>query len=417
MLWRGGNLQLSKVLTALKRFFLLSESKNLLKTNSVLQKFNNKIVIITGELSGEMHAVHLVESFKKRFSFEFSAMGSTGLSLAGIDVIYDYRDISLTGISEIFSKLHHIRRAFKTIKEHIRSTKPALIILVDFPGFNLKIARFAKKLNIPVLYFIPPQIWAWKKNRIFTIKKYVDQVISVLPFEKTLYETFGINVVYVGHPFTQTVKPSLSREAFLNKVGINRREPIITIMPGSRENEIIKHMPVLLKTIDVIRKSMPQINVILPLADNIDDSALEPFKEKLGNTIVIRNHAYNALSYCDAAIVASGSVTLEAAILGTPTIVIYQISPLSYLIAKMLVKVNWISLPNIIAEKEVFPEFIQNLDAAKIAEKTLYMVHNGKEEIKRDIENIITKLGRHNSYESARDTIIAFLENRYGALS
>ncbi len=381
------------------------------------QAFNNKIFIITGELSGEMHAIHLIESFKNSFSFQFSAMGSTGLARTGADVIYDYRDISLTGISEIFSKLHHIRRAFKTIKKHILSIKPALIILVDFPGFNLKMARFAKKLNIPVLYFIPPQIWAWKKNRIFTIKQNVDQVISVLPFEKPLYETFGIHVAYVGHPFVQTVKPSLSREDFLKKSGIDRRGPIITIMPGSRENEIKKHMPVLLNTIDIIRKSAPDITVILPLADNMDENVLELFKERLGNTLVIRNHAYDALSYCDAAIVASGSVTLEAAILGTPTIVIYQISSLSYFIAKMLVKVRWISLPNIIAGKEVFPEFIQDLDAAKIAEKTLYMVHNGKEEIKRDIDNIIAKLGSYNSYESARDTIIDFLENRYGALS
>ncbi len=381
------------------------------------QTFNNKIFIITGELSGEMHAIHLIESFKNSFSFQFSAMGSTGLARTGADVIYDYRDISLTGISEIFSKLHHIRRAFKTIKKHILSIKPALIILVDFPGFNLKMARFAKKLNIPVLYFIPPQIWAWKKNRIFTIKQNVDQVISVLPFEKPLYETFGIHVAYVGHPFVQTVKPSLSREDFLKKSGIDRRGPIITIMPGSRENEIKKHMPVLLNTIDIIRKSAPDITVILPLADNMDENVLELFKERLGNTLVIRNHAYDALSYCDAAIVASGSVTLEAAILGTPTIVIYQISSLSYFIAKMLVKVRWISLPNIIAGKEVFPEFIQDLDAAKIAEKTLYMVHNGKEEIKRDIDNIIAKLGSYNSYESARDTIVDFLENKYGALS
>lgn len=379
--------------------------------------FNNRIFIITGELSGEMHAIHLVESFKKRFSFEFSAMGSTGLARTGVNVVYDYRNISLTGVSEVFSKLHHIRRAFKTIKEHILSIRPALIILVDFPGFNLKIARFAKKLNIPVLYFIPPQIWAWKKNRIYTIKKYVDQVISVLPFEKQLYETFGIHVTYVGHPFVQTVKPSLSREDFLKEAGIDSQGPIITIMPGSRENEIIKHMPVLLNTIDIIRKSMPQSIAILPLADNLDISVLAPFEKKLGNILVIKNHAYDALSYCNAAIVASGSVTLEAAILGTPTIVIYQISSLSYLIAKMLVKVNWISLPNIIAEKEVFPEFIQDLDAAKIAEKTLYMVHNGKEEIKKDIDNIITKLGSYNSYESARDTIIDFLENKYGTIS
>ena len=381
------------------------------------QTFNNKIVIITGELSGEIHAARLLELFKDRFSFEFSAVGSKRLAEAGAHVIYDYRNISLTGVSEIFSKINHIRSAINTVKEHIRKTRPALIILVDFPGFNLRIARYAKTLEIPVLYFIPPQIWAWRKNRIYTIKRYVDRVICILPFEKETYDRSGIDAVYVGHPFINTVKPSLSREDFLKLIQRNTDAPIIAIMPGSRENEIKKHMPVLLKTIDIIKKNIPNIVVVLPLAENMDQSVLEPFKDSLSDTVILRNYAYDALSYCDAAIVASGSVTLEAAILKAPTIVIYRVSLLSYLIAKMLVKINFISLPNIIAGKEVFPEFIQHIDPEKIAEKAIYMVHNGKEEIRKDIDGIIEKLGNHNSYESARDAVIGFLEDRYGALS
>jgi lipid-A-disaccharide synthase len=344
-------------------------------------------------------------------------VGSKRLEEAGAEIICDYRNISLTGVSELLSKIIHVYDAFKMVKKYIRETKPSLVILVDFPGFNLRIARFAKKLGIPVLYFITPQIWAWKKKRIRTIKHCVDRVICILPFEKRLYESYGIDAVYVGHPFVNTVKPSLSREEFLKQIGADGKQPIISIMPGSRENEIVKHIPVLLETISVMRKSIPGMVVVLPLAENIEEHTLEPFKASLGDTVIIKEHAYDALAFCDTAIVASGSVTLEAAILRTPTIVIYKISLLSYIIAKILVKIDFISLPNIIAGKAVFPEFIQDIDPEKIAEKALYMVHNGKEAIQEEINGIIEKLGQYNSYESARDAVIGFLEKRYGSLS
>jgi lipid-A-disaccharide synthase len=383
----------------------------------VSQTFNNKIFIITGELSGEMHAAHLVKSFKDSFHFQFSAVGSRRLAEAGADIIFDYRNISLTGISELFSKIFHIYSALRLVKKYIRETRPALIILVDFPGFNLRIARFAKKLGIPVLYFIAPQIWAWRKKRIRTIKRCVDRVICILPFEKKIYDSYGIDAVYVGHPFVSTVKPSLSREEFLRQIRADATNQIIAIMPGSRENEVIKHMPVLLKTISIMKKKLPGMVAVLPLAENIEMDIFEPLKDSLGNMVIIKNHAYDTLAYCDVAIVASGSVTLEAAILKTPAIVIYRISSLSYLIAKMLVKINFISLPNIIAEKAVFPEFIQDIDPEKIAEKALHMVHNGKQEIQGDINGIIEKIGHYNSYESARDAVIEFLEKRYDTLS
>ncbi|HVN95610.1 MAG TPA: lipid-A-disaccharide synthase [Syntrophorhabdaceae bacterium] len=381
------------------------------------RSFDNEIVLITGELSGELHAANLVGRFKGHPEFTFSAVGGKRLAQAGARLICDYRDISLTGVSEIFSRLPHILRAFSVVKKYIRQNKPALVVLVDFPGFNLRIARFAKRSGIPVVYFIPPQIWAWRKNRIRVIKKYVDRVICILPFEKRLYDSYGIDALYVGHPFIDTVRPSLSRDEFLKVIGKNEGNPVITIMPGSRENEIKKHLPVLIDTVNIMKKNLPEMITVLPLAENIQEEMLAPFKEGLNKIVLVKNHAYDALAHCDAAIVASGSVTLEAAILKAPTIVIYRISPLSYFIAKMLVKTDFISLPNIIAEREVFPEFIQDLDPEKIAERALYMVHNGKQEIRKGIEGITGELNKHNAYENARDGIVEFLEERYGALS
>ena len=182
--------------------------------------------MITGELSGEAHALRLIEALKGSLPMEWSGIGSSRLQGAGVKIIYDYGNISLTGLSEIFAKLKYIREAYKTLKRHIREQDPALVILVDFPGFNLKVARLAKRYGIPVIYFIPPQIWAWRQSRIKQIRKFVDRVICILPFEKGLYDRYGIDAAYIGHPFTGTVKPLLTREAFLDMMGAKCRKHI-----------------------------------------------------------------------------------------------------------------------------------------------------------------------------------------------
>ncbi|HOE17353.1 MAG TPA: lipid-A-disaccharide synthase [Syntrophorhabdaceae bacterium] len=374
------------------------------------------IVLVTGELSGEMHAVELVRSIKGSVAVELSGIGGQRLRDAGMHTVYDYRDISLTGLSEIFSKLRHIADAYKILKRHLEKTRPSLLILVDFPGFNLKIARLARSLSIPTIYFIPPQIWAWRKKRVLRIKQYVDKVISVLPFERQIYEEYGVDASYVGHPFASTLRPSNTKEDFFKKTGIGKGCTVVTIMPGSRENEIRRHMPVLLKSVEKIKGRVGRLAVLLPLADNIDASALDRFREGLKDCTVIRGQSCDALAYSDLAIVSSGSATLEAAILGTPTIVIYRISRLSYSIARMVVKIKHISLPNIIAGKEVFPEFVQRMPPEKIAEKALYMINNGKDSIKKDTDEILARLGRYDSYERAKDIVVEFLEKRYGPL-
>jgi lipid-A-disaccharide synthase len=387
-----------------------------------LQKTNSnknsaiKIVIITGELSGEIHASHLVKSLRRTLHVEFSGMGSKKLHEAGVHIIYDYGNISVTGISEIFGKLKYIREAYNTIKQHIVREKPSLLILVDFPGFNLRIAKFAKAHHVPVVYFIPPQVWAWRKSRIRKIRERVDKVICILPFEKQLYEEYGVDATYIGHPFVNTVKPVYSRTEFYTKVGIEQKGPLITILPGSRENEIIKHMPILLSIITKLEQHIHKPAILLPLAENIELLRLE--KHLAGNHTIraFKGLSYDALAYSDLAIAASGSVTLEAAILGTPTIVIYKISPLSYILAKILVNVPHISLPNIIAGKEIFPEFIQQINPEKIAEKALYMLNNGRDKIKNDIELLKIKLGTFDSYQLAKDEVIQLLEQIYGTL-
>lgn len=396
---------------------LPNKSKHILSETKLNRQFNKEIVIITGELSGEIHASHLIDELKHSFDFQFSGIGSSKLRDAGVDIVYDYKNISLTGLSEIFSKLRHIRDAFSKIKKHLREKRPSLLILVDFPGFNMRIARFAHNLGIPVIYFIPPQIWAWRKKRIYKIKKYVNKVICILPFEKKIYEDYSIDAAYAGHPYMEIVKPLYTREDFLRMAGIDEKTPVLTIMPGSRDNEVEKHMPILMDIIEAIEKRVENLKILLPLAENIDQKIIEKYQKGNIEITYLKGLSYDALANSDLAIIASGSATLEAAILGTPTIVIYKISPLSYVFARLLVKINYISLPNIIAGKEVFPEFIQTFDVEKIAEKALYMLSNGKEKIKVEIDNMKIKLGKEHSYKMAAKIIVEFLEHTHGALS
>jgi len=376
----------------------------------MVRTIDSRIFISTGELSGEIHACHLVESLRKRGTFHITAMGSERLAAGGARIVRDYRDISVTGLSEVISHMGNIKRAFDTVKAHIRTERPDLVVLVDFPGFNMRIARFARSLDIPVIYFIPPQVWAWKRSRLKKIKRYVDMVICILPFEEELYAREGVPVVYIGHPFAATVRPSLDRDEFLANARVHGDRSILTVMPGSRRNEIRRHMPVLSEVIAIMRRSIPDLAVLLPLADNMDEAVVRPFLQGIGDVIILKQDSHNALAYCDAAIVASGSATLEAALLKAPTAIIYRISCLSYAIARLIVHVDFIGLPNIVAGKEVFPEFIQHLQPEIIARKALSMIDKGRQDVAGELGIIVDKLKKQDSYPLAADTIIHFLE-------
>ncbi len=379
-------------------------------------QIDKKIFLSTGELSGETHALHLVEALRQAGPYRFTAMGSDRLSEAGAGIICDYKDICVTGLSEVASRIFHIKRALDTVKRHLAAERPDLVILVDFPGFNMRIARFAGSLGIPVVYFIPPQIWAWHKNRIKKIRKYVDMVVCILPFEKELYAGAGVEAVYAGHPFAETVRPTLGRGEFLDSVGAPHDQPVLTIMPGSRENEIRRHMAPLAGAASIMRRRIPGLTVILPLADSISEDMMRPLIHDMPYAILSKGGSHNALAHCDAAIVASGSATLEAALLKAPTVIIYRVSWFSYAIARLVVRVDHIGLPNIIAGKTVFPELIQRLEPEMIAKEALSMIHKGRKSIDGELGPVINKLSQHGSYRTAAAAIDNFLEKGHEPL-
>ncbi len=375
------------------------------------------MAIVTGELSGETHAARLVRALTKALPLRFSGIGGTMLSEAGVQTLCDYRDISLTGLSEVFAKAGHIRRAYALLKEHLKAERPDLVILVDFPGFNMRIARLARSLSIPVVYFIPPQLWAWRKGRIRHIRSSVDLVLCILPFEEALYRDHGVPVAYIGHPYVRTVRPVYEKEAFYARFGIDSSAPVITIMPGSRQNEAGKHMPLLLSVIDHLASRLDRFTVLLPVADSIDDAFFTPFIKDRPYIVPIKNLAHDCLKYADAAVIASGSATLEAALLGVPSCVVYKISAFSYLIARMVVKVKHISLPNILAGKEVFPEFIQSIDPQSIAKTVISLLNNDTSAVRKELEQLRDGLDAGSDpYQAASDRIVQLLEQRYGTL-
>ncbi len=375
-------------------------------------------MIVTGELSGELHAVHLVRAVAAGLEIEFSGMGSTRLSEAGVNLVHDYRDISLTGLSEVFFKARHIWKAYRSLTRHLRETKPDLLILVDFPGFNLRIAKAAKRLGVPTVYFIPPQVWAWRKSRMKQIKSWIDLVLCILPFEEALYRENHVPVRYIGHPFLRTVRPHYTKEAFRSMFAIGEGAPVITIMPGSRENEARKHMPVLAEVVRRLQGRLRRPTVLLPVADTMDEAFFAPFLRETDGVIPVKGLPYDCLALSDAAVIASGSATLEAAILNVPSVVLYKVSSLSYLVARMVVHVSHISLPNIIAGREIFPEFVQSLDAERIANTVVSMVNSDKSEIRKEMEEVRKKLATpdHDPYRVAAAEILFFLERRYGPL-
>ena len=330
---------------------------------------NEKVMIIAGEASGDLHGANLVRAMlAKRPGLSFSGMGGKDLIGAGVNVLFDAKKIAVVGLAEVFSHLPDIFAAQKILKTALKEKRPALLILIDFPDFNLMLAKFAKKLGIPVFYYITPQVWAWRSGRVKTIAARVDQIGVILPFEEEFFRERGLDAEYVGHPLLDSVHTSMSREEFCAEHNISNDDLLIGLLPGSRKKEISGLFPTLLQTAERLQKSnesQRKIVFFVPLASTISkeeirDNGLNEFGNGL-DVRIIRENRYDMMAACDAAVVASGTVTLELALLETPMVVIYKVSNGTYKLGRLLVNKNLtnFSLVNLIAGEEVVPELIQ----------------------------------------------------------
>lgn len=323
---------------------------------------NKSIVVVAGEESSDQHAASFVHQLRAAHpDLQFSGIGGQHMRDAGVDLISDLAKYGATGISEVVRHLGTIRQAFRAVKAHLRAHKPDLLVLVDSPGFNLPLAKFAKKtLGIRVLYYISPQIWAWKANRIHTIKKYVDQMAVIFPFEKKLYEQAGIPVAFVGHPLTRKIDTKEPKDAIRKRLKLPVNQQILAVLPGSRGNEIERHMPVLIKTLKILQESFPSLHTVIPVAETIDPDVINAyFKDSNIPHTLIKGEAQNVLKSSDCAVVASGTASLECALLQKPMCIIYKASLITYLAASQLIRVRYLGLCNLLQNKMIVPELLQ----------------------------------------------------------
>lgn len=313
-----------------------------------------KIYILSGERSGDMHAANLVLALKELDpKLAFRGMGGAYSKDAGVDLAVDYAELALMGFVEVLFGFRKVLRNLALIKKDLLANRPDAVILVDYGGFNMKIAAFAKANGLAVHYYIPPKVWAWNQKRAFSLKKNTDQVYSILPFEPAFFQKFGMKVHYVGNPLLDEIKKFVPHDFFYQKNELSYL-PIIALLPGSRVQEV---QAMLERMLDLVQE-FPNAQFVVAGVDSLSDGVYAAAR-KLGIRVVI-NQTYDLLSHAVAAVVTSGTATLETAFFRVPQVVVYRTSFLSYHIAKRLIRVPYVSLPNLIADKEVVRELLQD---------------------------------------------------------
>jgi lipid-A-disaccharide synthase len=320
---------------------------------------HHRIMVVAGEASGDKHAARLIGALRRLApEHEWEVFGSGGAEMraAGVETLVDIRELAIMGLLEVLRALPRFLRVFRQLRQAARERQPEAIILVDWPEFNLRLAKKLRRDGHRVFYYISPQIWAWRRYRIRTIRRHIEKMLVILPFEKEFYEKYGVDVEYVGHPLLDSVRVGSSRDEFCQKHNLDPGRKIIAFLPGSRHSEIRYILPPLLETITRLRDIHPDWQCVLPLARTLSRAEVASVE---GLTI-IENDTCNAIAAADLAVVASGTATLETAIIGTPLIVVYRASELNWRIFHPLIRVPWVGMPNLIAGRQIAPELLQS---------------------------------------------------------
>lgn len=322
-----------------------------------------KIMFAAGEASGDLHGAHLAKALRDLDpSLECIGMGGTQMAAAGVRIIYDIQQLGVIGVGEIIKKIPFFFRLRDFLLETMAKEKPDVLICIDYPGFNMRLMKKVKEeLGIPVIYYILPTIWAWNKSRGPVIAKYADLAVSMFPFERDIYRALGANVVYAGHPLLDTVKPTLSYDESIRYFGLDPQKKTVLLMPGSRLQEVRGLLPCMLAAAKQLTTVMGNVQFLLPRASTIDrDTLWEYIKAANVHIIVGEDRVYDMMQVSTAALVASGTATLETALMEVPTVLIYRVNTLTYWLSKVLVHIQNIGLPNIIMGKRIMPELWQD---------------------------------------------------------
>ena len=372
-----------------------------------------KYYIIAGEASGDLHASNLVAEIKKKDKkAEFRGFGGDLMKAQGVELVKHYRLMAYMGFVEVAVNLRKVLGNITQCKKDILDYQPDVVILVDYPGFNLRIADFAHEKGFKVIYYISPQLWAWKRRRVKKIKRSVDKMLVILPFEESFYKNYGVDVTYVGNPLLDEMAKfgTANRSIFLRRNSLGEKREIIALLPGSRRQEVKRMLPIILKVVP----HFPDYQFVVAGVSSLDKSL---YKKIIGNSDVflIENQTYELLQNSSAAVVTSGTATLETALFTVPEVVCYKATGISYLLAKWMIKVKYISLVNLVMEKDVVKELIQgDLTEDNIVQELELLLHNGKRQRKilEDYDELKDKLGNAGASEKAAEVIWETLKDR-----
>ena len=365
-----------------------------------------KYYIIAGEASGDLHASNLVAEIKKKDKkAEFRGFGGDLMQKQGVTLVKHYRTMAFMGFIEVAVNLRKVLGNIALCKKDLLDYQPDALILVDYPGFNLRIAKFAHEMGLKVYYYISPQVWAWKRRRVKKIKKSVNKMLVILPFEEEFYKRYGVDVTYVGNPLLDELAKfgTANRSIFLRRNSLGEKREIVALLPGSRSQEIKRTLPIMLKVVP----HFPEYQFVIAGVSSIEKSL---YKKIIGNTDVflVEGQTYELLQNSSAAVVTSGTATLETALFSVPEVVCYKATGFSYRLAKWMIKVKFISLVNLVMDKEVVKELIQgDLTEENIVKELDLLMHNGKRQrqLLEDYEDLKDRLANAGASERAASII------------
>lgn len=370
-----------------------------------------KIMISVGEASGDLNGASVANALKLlRPDVELVGMGGKAMAAAGVEILYDITDLGVIGIVEVVKNLRRLFKLRDFLADYMAKARPDVLVIIDYPGFNVRLAKVAKKLGIPVVSYISPSAWAWGKGRAKEVAETVERLAAIFPFEADVYREAGTKVTFVGHPLLDIVKPVMSKEEAFAYFAASPNYPRVLLMPGSRQQEIANLLPDILAAAEKIAAHAPECQFFLPIASTISREMLQTMLQnyKIKVTLTI-SHTYDLMHICDLAIAASGTATLETSLMRVPTVIIYRVNALTYFLGKFLVKIPNIGLPNIVAGRRIMPELLQggaNPDSIAAEAMRLLFDKEARQQAMSDLAEVREKLGDTGAVERVAQVIL-----------
>jgi lipid-A-disaccharide synthase len=384
----------------------------------VNDKASPSVMLVAGEASGDLHAASLVHELRQRIpAVRTMGMGGPKMREAGVDIRFDSSGIGVIGAIEVIKHYGEIRQALKLMKQMVRDERPDLLICVDYKEFNFQLARYAKSQGVRVLFYVSPQVWAWRQGRVRKYGEAVDHMAVIFPFEVPFYQSHHIPVTYVGHPLAGKVVPSVGKAEAQREFGLEPGRPTIGLLPGSRLNEIKRLLPVILESVVELSARYPHAQFVLSQAPTIADDLLAAnLAAAQGPVRVVKGRNVDVLQCCDAVITVSGTATLEVALMGVPMVIIYKVNPLTYWLGRMLIQIPFIGLPNILAGRSIVREFIQHEahpdniagEIARLLEDSAYA-----ETMRADLAEVAQKLGEGGGSAKLAEVAASMIEETH----